>query len=172
METLTTERLILRPFTLDDLDALVVVLRDKMSNPLAPYDSPFPTSPEEVAGVLNYFSHSDGWYAVERAADGELIGFITAGMEQGDEVCELGYDIRSDCWRQGYGYEACRAVCDAMIAAGARRFTAGTAVCNLGSVRLLEKLGFVKASESEASFIKDADGRAIVFTAGEFVLDV
>ena len=51
------------------------------------------------------------------------------------------------------------------------RFTAGTALMNLPSVRLLKSLGFEKISEELVSFYKDENGGNIYFTGGIFACD-
>lgn len=52
------------------------------------------------------------------------------------------------------------------------RITAGTALENNPSVRLLLSLGFEKVKEEQVSFYKDKNGNDIYFKGGIFALDV
>jgi RimJ/RimL family protein N-acetyltransferase len=59
------------------------------------------------------------------------------------QVYELGFHIRSSCWRRGYAYEAASAVIDyAFDHLGARGLFAGHNPQNEASQQLLLKLGF------------------------------
>ena len=55
---------------------------------------------------------------------------------------------------------------------GSKRFTAGTALNNLPSVKLLTSLGFRKIREEKVSFYKDEKGEDIYFDGGIFMADV
>ena len=60
-----------------------------------------------------------------------------------DAVYELGFHLRPQFWRQGLAEEAARAVVEYAFAdLGARALFAGHHPENVGSKRLLEKLGF------------------------------
>lgn len=52
------------------------------------------------------------------------------------------------------------------------RYSAGTALNNLPSVRLLKSLGFEKVSEEQVSFYKDESGEDIYFTGGIFAIEI
>ena len=67
--------------------------------------------------VARNLEHQDrygfGLFSIERREDGLLIG--DCGLEVQDDGSgdvELGYDLRSDCWGQGYATEAAMAVRD------------------------------------------------------------
>lgn len=49
-----------------------------------------------------------------------------------------------------------------------KTFTAGTALKNTPSCKLLEKLGFILKNTETVSFHKDSDGNAITFEGGGF----
>jgi RimJ/RimL family protein N-acetyltransferase len=53
---------------------------------------------------------------------------------------------------------------------GIHKFTAGTGMANVPSVRLLESLGFCRVGTERVSFYKDAGGRDIYFEGGLFEL--
>ena len=168
---ITTERLTIRPFAEADLADLTALIRDKMAAWYAPYDTQWPTDDASMAQALAYLMGEPpwSWSAVALNATGRVIGFVCAGLTDGGAARELGYTIRSDQQNRGYACEACRAVmahCAEVL--GTRRFVAGTADCNLPSVKLLHKLGFVKVESLEAAFANDAEGNPIAFPAGRY----
>ena len=73
---------------------------------------------------------------------------------------EVQFDLRFH--GRGYVSEACRAIlARAFGPLQAERVVTGTAVVNRPAVRLLERLGFRKTSESRQSFRNDSAGHAI-----------
>lgn len=110
-----TERLRLREYTWEDYDALYAILAD----PETMRFYPKPYDEEKVRGWItwnlkNYREHGFGIWAVTRKDTGEMIGNcgLTIQMIDGEPLPEIGYHIRRDCWRRGYGSEAARAVRD------------------------------------------------------------
>lgn len=170
-DTIITERLTIRPFADSDLDDLTALIRDKMMSEYAPYDTQWPTDDASMRGILTYYMGEEfwSWCAVELKATGCIIGFVCAGRADNDTTRGFGYTIRSDHQNNGYAYEACSALMEHCIEnLGTQRFTAGTADCNIPSVKLLQKLGFSKFKSFEASFAKNAAGKSITFAAGEY----
>ena len=51
---------------------------------------------------------------------------------------------------------------------GITKFSAGTGLNNIPSVKLLTSLGFKLVAQEKVSFYKDADGNDIVFDGGIF----
>lgn len=64
MITLATERLILRNFQVNDWPALHVIINQYQASEFAPYDQQWPTSPEEIKGITEWFASGDGFLAV------------------------------------------------------------------------------------------------------------
>ena len=87
------------------------------------------------------------FWAVERKADGELLGFC--GLKLADTpgapiegVHEVGWRLREDAWGQGYAKEAAIASLDfAFDRLKADRVVAITCIENEGSWGLMERLG-------------------------------
>ena len=108
--TITTSRLVLREMTEDDFDALYAILSD-------PETMRFYPKPYDEAGVRrwiawcrdSYVKHGFGLWAV--TLDGEFIGDCGISMQpiHGEWLPEIGYHIRKDHWRKGYGAEAAAA---------------------------------------------------------------
>ena len=91
--------------------------------------------------------HGHCYWALERKADGEFLGFCGIKIAndpnsplQGEY--EMGWRLREDAWGQGYGAEAARAtIAFAFNHLGAKRVIAVTIPQNENSWRLMERLG-------------------------------
>jgi RimJ/RimL family protein N-acetyltransferase len=82
-------------------------------------------------------------WAIERKADGRVLGSITLMLEQGQPRAEIGYILGREYWGQGYAGEAQRRAIDyAFDDLGLHRLEADTHPDNAGSTRSLERLGF------------------------------
>jgi [ribosomal protein S5]-alanine N-acetyltransferase len=110
---LLTERLVVREFTLDDLDGLAALYGD----PRVLWWEPLPFSREKTEAVLRetlkrYRDDGIGEYAAVRRADGVLVGQCgpVSREIEGESLPELGWDVRSDLWGRGYATEAATAV--------------------------------------------------------------
>ena len=80
---------------------------------------PAPFDARRVKGWIdwnlqNYAEYGFGLWAVVRKESGAFIGDcgITLQNIDGEMLPEIGYHIHKNCWRQGYGTEAARAVRD------------------------------------------------------------
>lgn len=107
-----TERLILREMTTNDYDALYAVLAD--SDIMQHY--PYTFDEERVRGwitrnIERYEIFGFGLWAVILKETGKMIGDcgLTMQIIDGQIKPEIGYHIRRDCQRKGYGSEAARA---------------------------------------------------------------
>ncbi len=168
---MTTKRLVIRRFSMDDLSGFVDLIRDKMASPMSVYDDQFPTDVETLIDVLRYAAGSEEWHAVALAETGELIGYITANACEESGTRNLGYCIHSAHQGRGYAREAASSVMATWAERGTAAWVAGTAARNEPSVRLLTNLGFRVVSHETASFAKDADGNPIEFEALSFRKD-
>jgi [ribosomal protein S5]-alanine N-acetyltransferase len=150
-QIIETSRLVLREFTLDDVDSLARVLSD--AETMRFYPSPFDRS-----GVENWISRNIGRYAKDGfglwaavlKSSGELIGDcgLTVQNVDGVDEVEIGYHTRRDLWGQGLATEAARACRDY----GFARLTVDRLISiirpeNLASCRVAEKNGMAVAKE-------------------------
>jgi RimJ/RimL family protein N-acetyltransferase len=108
-----TDRLIVREFTLADIEELTAVFAD----PAVLWWEPTPFTREQTQEWLDvtlarYRDDSCAEYAVVLASSGELIGDCGPVYRQieGERLPELGWDLRSDRWGRGYATEAARGV--------------------------------------------------------------
>lgn len=107
-----------------------------------------------------------GFMMMWERASGELVGHC--GMKRVDHPSapnpgdhEIGWLVREDRWRLGYAHEAMRAVVDwGFDVIGAPRMVALTCTANVGSWRLMEKLGMRRREDLD--FIDPAETDPII----------
>ncbi|ACO34322.1 MULTISPECIES: GNAT family N-acetyltransferase [Acidobacterium] len=114
MVTLTTERLILRPLTLDDTDALLAVWGDAETMRYYPSTLNREQMVARIEAQIERYATGTGQLAVLLRDSGELIGGCGPVWHEveGVQELEVGYHIRRDHWGRGYAPEAARAVLD------------------------------------------------------------
>jgi RimJ/RimL family protein N-acetyltransferase len=138
---ITTIRLRLRERSIDDAQALFGSLSDPE---LMTWWSraPFTTIDE----LRDYFAPSSnpGWrsWAITREGDDRALGFVAAGEKRQGGVSEIGYFLVREAQGQGIAQEAVAAVVHQLFADGQRRVFADCDPDNVGSIALLERLGF------------------------------
>ena len=171
MLRITTGRLIIRNFLLDDWKELQEIIEDKESSEYAIYDHQLPTSENEVKQITGWFSQNDEYLAVCELSTKKVIGYLAINDDKKGEK-NLGYNLHSAYQRKGYAYEACIAILNyAFNTIGVEKFTSGTANLNYPSINLLVKLGFQKTGESIQSFRSTPEGKPVEFTGSSFVLE-
>jgi RimJ/RimL family protein N-acetyltransferase len=140
---LTTERLVLRPPTLDDLPVWHAIYLDAEE---VWYGAPRSSLDENRAKltrqVAHFEQHGFGMCAVDLAASGETVG--TAGLQhlEGGPEIEVGYRFLKAHWGQGYATESARAsIAYGFDEVGLERIVAVALETNVASRRVLEKCG-------------------------------
>ena len=144
LPTLRTRRLVLRPWTTADADALHRLWTDPdvrrylWDNVVIPRERAEATVREAVEAAAR---ERFGQWLVERR-DGRMAGFC--GLLRRDPASdpELMYGLAPAFWHLGYATEAARAVLAyAFRTLGVARVTAATDVPNTASARVMERLG-------------------------------
>ena len=169
-----TERLILRKITPEDAQAIMAIFSDEAVTEF--YDLYTFTSIDEAAELIDYFGESyeaerQIRWGVVRKEDNQLIGtcgFVALHNHRG----EIGYDLASAYWRQGYMSEAL----EALLEVGfddmeLHRIEALVMVGNEASSGLLRKRGFsAEGILRDYDFFKDSyqDLRLFSLLEGEF----
>jgi RimJ/RimL family protein N-acetyltransferase len=141
-----TERLILRPFTLDDADALLplISLPDVIRHT---GDTPAASSEEarellRTRSLRDYAVHGYGRLAVIEKASGRLVGFCGFKYVADLGEVDIGYRFLPDCWGKGYATESALALMEhGRRAHGFTRIVGTVHPDNPASGRVLEKLG-------------------------------
>ena len=142
-----------------------------MSSAYAVYDEQFPTDQNTLKGILDYFSSSDEFYAVELKSLNKVIGFLALNNSQEQEIRNLGYFIHTQYQGNGYGTEAVNEIIRyAKNEMKLNKLIAGTAQNNIPSVGLLSAVGFKKIGESKGSFVVDEKGNPIEFIGNSYEL--
>ena len=99
-----------------------------------------------------------------------LIGYFAFNQrEQGHEV---GYSFHPAHHGKGYAKETLAALLTHLRKMGFTRFSAGTALNNIPSMKLLTGLGFRLVGTEQVSFYKDDEGKDIFFDGGILELEL
>ena len=157
-----TERLLLRPFTLDDAEALHAIWSDPGARRFRDDvpDWPRPRMVEDTRRYLEPIVAGQAergyasWAVIEKAT-GRLIG--DCGLFPADGVgpeIELAYGLAPDVWGRGYATEAAAACVRAGFEQlGATRIVADVDPENPASIRVLEKAGFEPAGTKDGKLL-------------------
>ena len=144
--TLETDRLLLRPFTMDDAEAM---FSGWASDPEVTKYLTWNMHPNiEVTKMIlkqwieQYDKPERLNFAIERKADGALIGGIdVVGYLDGIPV--IGYNLAKKYWNQGYMTEACRKLLEYLFSQGYTEVRIDAMVDNIGSNRVIQRCGGV-----------------------------
>ena len=147
---LDTARLRLRPLTDDDVDELVALHSDPV---VMRHLGPPAETAEHVRGVLlprfrdlAARMPGVGYAAAEERATGAFLGWFLFRPPHTEDPppgeIELGYRLHRAAWGRGFATEGSRALVDRGFAElGVDRVMATTMAVNLGSRRVMEKVG-------------------------------
>ena len=167
-----TDRLLIRPIEAADWPAVRDIWAALAPLPMAQYDKPHNTAPvhvqERVARWANFTAIGTEHMFFAPCLDGQMIGYFA--FNQREHGHEVGYSFHPAYHGKGYAKEALSALLTHLQTRGFTHFTAGTALNNTPSVRLLTALGFQLVGTEQVSFYKDAQGRDIVFEGGIYEL--
>ena len=169
---LETERLVVRGFELGDLQEL----REYVTLPeVTKYDYDYPSSDEELQGVVGYFMETPGYWAACLKTTGKLIGHVTCTrkMPEALRTWELGYIFNPAFYGHGYATEACRRMLQHIFEKlCAHRVEAACDPRNAPSWRLLERLGMRReAHRLRAGFLRTTpEGEPIWVDSYEYAM--
>jgi ribosomal-protein-alanine N-acetyltransferase len=144
--TIETERLILRPYTLDDAPELQRLIGDKdiaatTLNIPHPYEDGM--AEEWIGRHQERFDKGEGLsFAITHREEGFFIGGIGLNVNREYESAELGYWVGKPYWNNGYCTEAARAVVRyGFEVLGLNRIHATHMTRNPASGRVMQKTG-------------------------------
>ena len=142
LPTLESERLILRPLTVNDRDAIFKWAGDPRVNKYMIY--PLYKKAEEADAWVETL-YQDEYkldYGFVLKSTGELIGSGGLYYHEDIDVWSVGYNLAYDYWHHGYTPEAIKRIIEYAQSKYKVRAIAGTfAIGNEGSRRVMEKLG-------------------------------
>lgn len=145
MREIETERLLLRQFTMDDLDDLYFIY----SHPdLSKYlSNEQPLRLDQTRAAINSITecwrqHNFGVWAVVYKEDRKLIGHCGLKFLENTPEVQIGYLLLKDYWRRGLGTEAAAAVLKyGFEVVKLERIVAIAKPENIASRRVMEKVG-------------------------------
>ena len=149
---LETERLILRPLKIEDLQAVFKWTGDPRVNKYMIY--PLYKSPEDGREWLEnlYTNEKNIDYGFVYKETDELIG--SGGMYYHEDIdtWRIGYNLAFDYWKKGLAYEAMTKIIDYVRKTfDAKTIDGEFCVDNYGSRRVMEKLGMTFYEDTEYS---------------------
>ena len=153
---LETERLVLRQFREEDLEAFLAYRNEPQVAKYQGWDIPYPREKAlEFIEEMKAKSHTvtDDWFqaAIALNVSGEAIGDCAFCIKSEENLAVIGYSLASAHWGHGYATEALRRLLGYLFEErGVHRVIADTDAENVASWKTLERLGFRR----EAHFVE------------------
>lgn len=153
MRTITSGRLVLRPWRDDDADFLLdLESRWDVVRFLGAHPTTMSTREDALASIARRRAVDDpihGIWAITTAAEGRLVGNLllkpiprSAGEpSDGADDVEVGWHLHPDAWGHGYATEAAEAVLDDAFRRGLAKVVAVTNPANHSSQAVCRRLG-------------------------------
>lgn len=152
---LTTRRLIIRDYLPSDWQDLLEIFSDpetmRQCEPV--YDA------AKTKAALAYFVDHAAAFAVTLADTGKVIGHALFHQLPGEEpgIYEIGWFFNRGYWRQGYAYEACKALLEYGFSHWNLHKICAETIDSVRSVGLMKKLGMAHEGTFRAH-TKDLSG--------------
>ena len=163
---LETSRLFIRRLNESDWLEMKNIFIDFNNSKYAVYDMPLPTEDKETKALTKRFADSNLFFAVFLKESSDIIGYVC--FHKDGDAYDLGYCFHSKYHSNGYAFESASALLTHFAhECGVTHFTAGTAINNTPSCRLLEKLGFTCVSTETVSF-----DNVFSFQSGNYELNI
>ncbi len=146
-EVIETERLVLRPFQLGDVEDVLAYAQDpEWARFLRDLPQPYGRAEAEQAVAKQLLMdrvREPNWALV---FEGQVIGGVILLLDFSNRSAEVGYSVGRKQWNKGLATEAVRAVIDAAFSTheDLNRVWARTDPDNVASQRVLEKVGMTK----------------------------
>ena len=159
-QTLKTNRLTLRRYTIDDAEMMYKnwAYDSRVTKYLTwePHSSVNATRELLKIWCADYEKEDNYNWVIEYG--GKIIGSISVvNQSQRDEFAEIGYCIGFDYWGKGIMTEAAKAVIDFLFKVGFNRISIEHAVKNPGSGKVAEKCGMTLEG-TKRQYFKSAGG--------------
>lgn len=145
-EIIKTERLRLRPYSLQDVNDVLSYASDPEWARYLPVPQPYTKldAEEFIASQLRLDRETHPTWAIEQ--NERVIGGINIRFDFENHIGEMGYSVAQINWGRGLATEAAREVIDTAFSAytNLNRIRAMADSRNVGSLRVMEKLGMVR----------------------------
>lgn len=161
----STARLHIRPFSLEDQDAMLELLTDetvKMTYILPDY--PCRQAAKPLFERLLLLSQEEGRYVAAITLEGKCIGLVNDTEIAGSTV-ELGYAILPQYQNLGYCTEMLTGAVEYLHGRGFDRVLTAAFECNGASLRVMEKCGMQRLEKTEELFYRGTTHRCIYYCA-------
>jgi RimJ/RimL family protein N-acetyltransferase len=147
--TLTTDRLTLRPFALDDAwDVERLAGRREVADTTLNIPHPYPVGAATrwiEAHALAWENGTNATFAITETESARLIGAISLMIKREHQRAELGYWIAPDSWNNGYATEASHRILEfAFESLGLHRIESRHFLRNPASGEVMKKIGMQK----------------------------
>ena len=145
-EVIETERLRLRPVSLEDVEDVLSYAIDGEWARYLPVPQPYARRDAEefvASQVLLDREQNPSWAVVY---NGVVIGGVNLRMDFDNHLCELGYSVAREHWGKGFATEAADVVIDAAFQSlsDLNKVRAMADLRNGASQRVMEKLGMTR----------------------------
>ena len=146
-EKIETDRLVLRPFNLNDAPHIAVYANNPNFSrflPMVPQPYTQKDSDQFIARrILEDSKKSKTWAITVRPADVPMGGFSLRFKNDEKSVAEMGWSIAEQHWGKGLTTEGVQAIIDAAFThlPSMHKIRAGADLRNVGSWRVMEKVG-------------------------------
>ncbi len=165
--TITTERLTIKPYDADDEAPMVALLINEEIKKT--FIIPDFHSPEEAINLfkkLQRFSYDDTHYERGVYKDNVLIGFVN-DVDIEETTIEIGYVIDPAFHNRGYATEMLRAVISDLFERGFHTIVAGAFETNAASFRVMEKCGMKRMDKEEYIHHQNRKQRCLYYSISD-----
>lgn len=161
IDTLETERLLLRNYIAEDAEACFEFLSDKETCYMDGGYEPFDEMDEEYGLLMEKFSNQKTRYMIVLKSENKVIGTIHLQYDKHRAVktIEVGYVISPNYRRRGYMSECLKGITAFLFQnTDTELITASAISRNIPSLTLLRKLGFTKEGNIHKGFSVPDEG--------------
>ncbi|MEO3945893.1 GNAT family N-acetyltransferase [Gorillibacterium sp. CAU 1737] len=160
-----TDRLIIRRFHPDDVEAVMELARNREQSVMKNYDHAWPTDDQGCKGATEWLATQETMWAACLKRELRLIGMITFNSVDPEQGVDLGHVWHTDFWNEGLDTEALSLLVRyAFEHTRAASVYAGNPLECEPQLAPLHAIGMEIVETREASFATDGQGRPIVFT--------
>jgi len=157
-DAIRTDRLLLRPAAIADVDALVARRSDPEVAEFQSWSTPYPL--ERAHAMVSKIIQQpnpvpDEWWmlTIVNTEDSTILGDIVFKLEWGGRSAEVGYTLAREAWGHGYATEALVALVECLFERfDTTRIGAMLHPDNIGSAMVLERTGFEFEGRTRLSY--------------------